>query len=51
MDARLAAGKACAAHAPGFFRICWAWVAPEALPMAVARVKALLEERSARKAN
>ncbi|KAF5840409.1 pyridoxal phosphate-dependent transferase [Dunaliella salina] len=38
-------GQACKAARPGFFRVCWAWVPPEALPIAVSRIKPLLDAR------
>uniref|UniRef100_A0A7S0RJE5 Aminotransferase class I/classII large domain-containing protein n=1 Tax=Chlamydomonas leiostraca TaxID=1034604 RepID=A0A7S0RJE5_9CHLO len=41
----LSPGSACKADKPGYFRCCWAWVPPEALPMAVSRISALLDSR------
>ncbi len=43
--ARRAAGKACYAHEPGFFRICWAWVDPAGLPVAVQRLEKVIAAR------
>lgn len=34
-------GKDCRAAEPGFFRLCFAWVPPKALPEAVRRIKLL----------
>ncbi|KAL6760688.1 pyridoxal phosphate-dependent transferase [Haematococcus lacustris] len=39
----LTPGEACLSDEPGFFRICWAWVDPDALPIAVSRITAQLE--------
>ncbi|KIY99821.1 hypothetical protein MNEG_8138 [Monoraphidium neglectum] len=44
----LTPGRACHAEAPGFFRICWAWMPAEALPVAAARIKAAVREHKAR---
>ncbi|GBF93602.1 1-aminocyclopropane-1-carboxylate synthase [Raphidocelis subcapitata] len=44
----LTPGRACHAAAPGFFRICWAWMPTEALPVAAARMaEAVSEHRAA----
>ncbi len=37
----LTPGRDCHAAAPGFFRLCFAWMPAEALPVAVARIAAL----------
>ncbi|KXZ54539.1 hypothetical protein GPECTOR_4g604 [Gonium pectorale] len=34
----LTPGQQCHAAEPGFFRVCWAWVPPDALPAAVRRL-------------
>lgn len=46
-DARVVVtpGQACHAPEPGFFRVCWAWMPREALPVAVRRVRAVLDAR------
>jgi 1-aminocyclopropane-1-carboxylate synthase len=46
-DARVVVtpGEACHAPEPGFFRVCWAWMPRDALPVAVARIRALLDAR------
>ncbi|MEW5316029.1 MAG: hypothetical protein WDW38_007421 [Sanguina aurantia] len=36
-------GNVCHAAEPGYFRICWSWVDPAALPVAVARISKVLE--------
>lgn len=38
----LTPGKDCHAAEPGFFRLCFAWMKPEALPEAVRRIKLLM---------
>lgn len=43
----LTPGQACHAAEPGFFRICWAWMPAEALPVAVARIAAACAEHRA----
>lgn len=37
----LTPGKDCHAAEPGFFRLCYAWMPLESLPLAVARIAAL----------
>lgn len=41
----LTPGECCHADEPGFFRVCWSWVPPEALPIAVQRIAKLLAAR------
>lgn len=41
----LTPGSACHAVEPGFFRLCFAWVAPEALKDAVIRIATHLKTR------
>lgn len=36
------AGEQCHAPEPGYFRVCWAWVPPSALPVAVQRLQEYL---------
>lgn len=43
----LTPGKACHAEAPGFFRICWAWMPAEAMAVAAARIAASVKEHRA----
>jgi len=38
----LTPGRDCHAAQPGFFRLCFAWVPPEALPEAIHRLKKVL---------
>lgn len=38
-------GSTCHATEPGWFRMCWAWVPGEALPVAVRRIRAVLDAR------
>lgn len=38
----LTPGKDCHAAEPGFFRLCFAWMPPEALPEAVRRLERVL---------
>lgn len=38
----LTPGKDCHAAEPGFFRLCFAWMPPKALPEAVRRIKLLM---------
>lgn len=40
----LTPGRACHAAEPGFFRICWAWMPTEALPVAAARIAEAVRE-------
>lgn len=42
-------GGACHAPEPGFFRVCWAWMPREALPVAVARMRGVVEKRRSRR--
>jgi len=42
----LTPGEACHAPEPGFFRVCWAWMPREALPVAVSRLRAVLDGRA-----
>jgi 1-aminocyclopropane-1-carboxylate synthase len=46
-DARVVVtpGEACHAPEPGFFRVCWAWMPRDALPVAVGRIRAVLDAR------
>jgi 1-aminocyclopropane-1-carboxylate synthase len=37
-------GEACHAPEPGYFRVCWAWMPREALPIAVRRIRAVLDD-------
>lgn len=41
----LTPGQQCHGPAPGYFRVCWAWVPPEALPVAVDRIAALRDAK------
>ena len=34
---------------PGFFRVCYAWVPPGSLPLAVSRIKGILDQVEASK--
>lgn len=38
----LTPGKDCHAAEPGFFRLCFAWMPPKALPEAVRRIRLLM---------
>jgi 1-aminocyclopropane-1-carboxylate synthase len=42
----LTPGAACHAAEPGFFRLCWAWTSPDALPVAIDRIAAALRPRA-----
>ncbi len=43
----LTPGKDCHAAEPGSFRLCFAWMPPDALPEAVRRLRRVLDGRAA----